>query len=182
MNRSKTGFIQYDEFIDLLNSWGFEATEDRLKELFIWLDKDQDNRISYEDLRSTAGLDITPQEALYFRQDVKKGGPVTCKYDGCWEHNHFNQKSQYCLMHQKIMREQCLDKFFMIGNKVSEKVWDHMVDQAVNANFTMSVKELTQMIEKNAKISYDHKDKEALWESFKIKANIEDNPDSLDDR
>jgi len=54
MNKSKSGFIQY-EFLDIIRAWGFDASEQLVRELFEWLDIDKDNRISYEDLRSTAG-------------------------------------------------------------------------------------------------------------------------------
>jgi Ca2+-binding EF-hand superfamily protein len=67
MNKSKTGFIQYDEFLDIIKGWGFDSSEGLIRELFDWLDKDKDNRISYEDLRSTAGQDVTPTEQLFFR-------------------------------------------------------------------------------------------------------------------
>lgn len=99
MNKSKTGFILLDEFIDLMKAWGFDASESHVKELFEWLDNDKDNRISYEDLRSTAGLEVRPMEQLFFRQDAKPAKPITCKYEKCWENNNFNAKSQYCQLH-----------------------------------------------------------------------------------
>jgi len=55
MNKTKTGFVYYDEFFELIVSWGFDANEDLIKELFEWLDNDKDGKISFEDLRSTAG-------------------------------------------------------------------------------------------------------------------------------
>jgi Ca2+-binding EF-hand superfamily protein len=64
-----------------------------IKELFEWLDYDKDSKISYEDLRSTAGLDLAPRENLYFRQDAKPAKQITCKYEKCWENNNFNSKS-----------------------------------------------------------------------------------------
>ena len=60
MNKSKTGFILYDEFLDLTRAWGFDASEILIRDLFDWLDTDHDCRISFEDLRSTAGLDLAP--------------------------------------------------------------------------------------------------------------------------
>jgi len=39
----------------MIISWGFEANEGLIKELFEWLDYDKDHKISFEDLRSTAG-------------------------------------------------------------------------------------------------------------------------------
>lgn len=55
INKSKSGFILYDEFLDIIKAWGFDASESLIRELFEWLDFDKDNKISYEDLRSTAG-------------------------------------------------------------------------------------------------------------------------------
>ena len=75
------------------------------------MDLDGDQRISYEDLRGTAGKEISPMEQLFFRQDVKPGKNITCKYEKCWENNNFNSKSQYCQLHQKVMRNQSLEKF-----------------------------------------------------------------------
>ena len=67
MNKSKTGSISYEEFTDLLKAWGFDANEELMREIFNWLDSDKDNKISYEDLRSTAGLEVRPMEQLFFR-------------------------------------------------------------------------------------------------------------------
>ena len=62
MNKSKSGFIHYEEFLDQIKHWGFDASEQLIRELFEWLDADKDNRISYDDLRSTAGQDVSPME------------------------------------------------------------------------------------------------------------------------
>lgn len=115
MNKSRSGFIKFEEFRDMVLSWGFEAPELMIKEIFDWLDFDKDHKISFEDLRATAGQDLAPKEALYFRQDIKPGKSVTCKYEKCWENNVFNSKSQYCHLHQKILRNIALDKFASIA-------------------------------------------------------------------
>ncbi len=67
MNKSRSGFIQFEEFKEMILSWGFEVPEQMIKEVFDWLDFDKDKQISFEDLRSTAGQDLAPREALYFR-------------------------------------------------------------------------------------------------------------------
>ena len=43
-------------------NWGFDATEELIQDLFNWLDYDKDNKISFEDLRMTAGKEISPME------------------------------------------------------------------------------------------------------------------------
>jgi len=80
----------------MMQQWGFLSTEEGILQLFDWLDADKDGRISYEDLRSTAGKDIAPMEQLYFRQDIKTSKVITCKYPKCYENNNFNDKSHYC--------------------------------------------------------------------------------------
>ena len=60
MNHSKDGFIDYAKLQQMVENWGFEATESSVSELFNWLDYDKDGLISYEDLRSTAGREIAP--------------------------------------------------------------------------------------------------------------------------
>ena len=50
-----------------MNHWSFIAPEEQIRELFNWLDKDKDGQLSFEDLRATIGLDVSPQEGVYFR-------------------------------------------------------------------------------------------------------------------
>ena len=109
MNSSHTGFIAFDEFTELMRSWGFEAPATVMLELFEWIDTDGDSKITFEDLRSSAGKTITPMENLFFRQDVpKRGNFIVCKMERCFENNNFNSKSAYCNMHYKILRHKCL--------------------------------------------------------------------------
>ena len=53
--------------MELMHHWGFKASEDEIRDLFNWLDKDQDGELSFLDLRETIGLDVSPKEAVYFR-------------------------------------------------------------------------------------------------------------------
>jgi len=41
----------------------------------------------------------------------------------------------------------------------------------------MTVKEVVYLIYKTVSMPLNNKDKEAIWESFKVKPNLEDNPD-----
>lgn len=54
-----------------MNFWSFIATDDETRDLFNWLDKDKDGELSFNDLRETIGLDVSPKEVVYFRQNVK---------------------------------------------------------------------------------------------------------------
>jgi Ca2+-binding EF-hand superfamily protein len=51
----------------MILSWGFEAPSTMIREVFDWFDHDRDGKICFEDLRATAGQDLAPREALYFR-------------------------------------------------------------------------------------------------------------------
>lgn len=51
LNKDRNGYIEFNDFYYVFKSWGFEASDDAIKELFAWLDQDKDNRISFEDLR-----------------------------------------------------------------------------------------------------------------------------------
>jgi Ca2+-binding EF-hand superfamily protein len=55
MNKTRSGFIQFEEFYEMILSWGFDAPEYMIREVFDWLDYDKDNKICFEDLRATAG-------------------------------------------------------------------------------------------------------------------------------
>ena len=179
MNKSKTGFIQYDEFLDIVRAWGFDASEALIRDLFEWLDSDKDNRISYDDLRSTAGQDLSPMEQLFFRQDVKPAKNITCKYEKCWENNNFNSKSQFCQLHQKIMRNLCLDKFAQVALNAEDFLWEDIVRIITASNFEMKIQDISNVLTNILGIRLTNKEKESIWETFKIKHYLEDNHDDV---
>lgn len=177
MNKSKTGYILAEEFAELVSGWGFEAPQSGIKEVFDWLDFDRDGRLTFEDLRATAGQDLAPKEALYFRQDVKPGKSVTCKYEGCWENNNFNSKSQYCQLHQKILRNIAMDRFQHAASRANDDQWEALSDAIIKTDFNMTVGSLGFLLFEKIGLTLSLKEKEAIWESFKSKQALEDNPD-----
>ena len=55
----------------------------------------------------------------------------------------------------------------------------------MQADFSLTVAEVDQLLRSTFRVgavTLSNKDKEALWESFKVRQAVEDNPDSLDDR
>ncbi len=40
INKSRTGYIEYPDFHDIVISWGFDASEELIQDLFNWLDCD----------------------------------------------------------------------------------------------------------------------------------------------
>ena len=161
--------------------WGFDASERNITDLFNWLDADGDGMISFEDLRSTAGQDITPQEGLYFRQDRKPTKQITCKYPKCWENNNFNSKSVYCQLHQKVMRNNALDKFSTISYQMNDNDWDKTTDLVARDGCVMKVGRFLQILKR-----FNHRltkwDVECIVEAFRTTQNAEEEDDKLDNR
>lgn len=52
----------------------------------------------------------------------------------------------------------------------------------IQHNYSMTVKEFTSFIYKFSNYSLTPKEKEYIWDSFRAKDNVEDNPDHLDER
>jgi hypothetical protein len=94
---------------------------------------------------------------------------VTCKYEKCWENNIFNSKSQYCHLHQKILRNICTDKFALIATSSSDDKWESLIDHLARKDFTMKIHQLDSLLKNTLKIEFSYKEKEALFETFKVK-------------
>ena len=62
--------MTFSRFSELMSFWGFVATDDQTNALFNWMDRDQDGKLSFEDMKETIGLDVSPKEAVYFRQNI----------------------------------------------------------------------------------------------------------------
>lgn len=50
------------------------------------------------------------------------------------------------------------------------------------SNFEMRIKDFNNMLGRFMGFSLKDMEKEAIWETFKVKENMEDNPDKMDDR
>ena len=98
-----------------MHFWGYVVTEEAMLDLFNWMDKDQDGKLSFTDLRETIGLDVSPKEAMYFRQNVKNSKSQPCEYPSCWENTLYNNRSAYCPLHQKVMKNSTIDLFNQIS-------------------------------------------------------------------
>ena len=142
LDRYKQGHVTFDKFQEILTSWGFEAKESQQKSLFNWLDYDKDQKISFLDLRSSIGLEILPMESFFFRQDVKHGKKATCIYEDCWENNSFNQSSQYCQLHQKIIKNYIQDLLVKISQKMSSETWSKFTKELAESRNIVSLKRL----------------------------------------
>jgi len=89
-----------------MREWGFDCSDQHIKDFFEWMDKDGDNKISFEDLRDSVGKEMTTSfDESPFRGESKKGKPIVCKYERCFENNSFNASSMYCQLHQKMLKD-----------------------------------------------------------------------------
>ena len=113
-------YVQYERFAELMNFWGFIAPETEVRNLYNWLDQDKDGQLSFEDLRETIGLDVSPQEGVYFRQNIKNSKSQPCHFPSCWENTLYNNRSAYCPLHQKIMKNSTIDLFNQISTKMPQ--------------------------------------------------------------
>ena len=84
LNRSKTGKITQDEFKFYLNHWGITTTPQEFEEIWSKYDLDKDGFISYADFQATLGMELFPQEGLYFRQDKETAVRIeSCQHPEC---------------------------------------------------------------------------------------------------
>jgi|LauGreDrversion4_2_1035121.scaffolds.fasta_scaffold59065_1 hypothetical protein len=74
----------------------------------------------------------------------------------------------------------------MISSKASDDQWQQLSAAIVKADFSMTVAEVDILLRKVFKgsnlLTLSGREKEALWESFKVRQALEDNPDVLEDR
>ena len=82
--------------------WGLPITEEQFKEVYDFIDHDKDGKITYEDLQQSVGKFISPEECLYFRQDIPPAKLKTCRQENCW--NNTKGMGQYCNLHYTIFR------------------------------------------------------------------------------
>ena len=111
-------------------------------EVFDWLDFDKDKKISFLDLKHTLGFELMPQEQFFFRQDVAPKKKMTCRYAGCWENTQFNEKSPYCPLHQKIIRNLVIDLFERINQQITDSAWLDFKADLQRTNYIVSIAKL----------------------------------------
>ena len=80
------------------------------------------------------------------------------------------------------MRNLCLDKFAQISEKADEDRWNELIKVIVESNFQMKIKELSNVLQNTLGIILTYKEKEFIWETFKVKHYLEDNPDDINER
>ena len=123
------------------------ATNQQVQDLFIWLDHDKDGQLCFEDLRETIGLDVSPKEAVYFRQNVRNSKNQPCNYPSCWENTLYQNKSTYCALHQKVMKNSTNDFFNSISQKLPKQEWELFSSEMIKQKYRVKLGDLSQLIE-----------------------------------
>lgn len=67
------------------------------------------------------------------------------------------------------MRNLCLDKFSQIAAKADEEKWNSLVKIICESDYQMKIKELSNVLQNLIGIKLNHKEKECVWEAFKVK-------------
>lgn len=168
LDRYHRGFVTFEQFHEIVQSWGFASEKAVIKEGFDWLDYDKDQKISFLDLKHTIGLELMPQEQFFFRQDIPRQKNLTCKYLECWENTQFDSKSPYCPLHQKIIRNLVIDLFERLNRKISDSLWLDFRAELRRSSYIVSIGNLQTMLNKYAPDTVlNYKDKEFIYEAFK---------------
>jgi hypothetical protein len=110
-------------------------------------------------------LEILPQEQFFFRQDVQFGKKRTCTYQDCWENNSFNQKSQYCHLHQKMIKSYTANLFDKLYQHIEK--WEDFLDSLKKSNNIISIGNLTNLVKEYSGYVLSYKDKEFILEIYK---------------
>lgn len=111
-----------------------------VKELFDYMDYDKDGLITYADLTMTIGKEITPMGGAYFRSNAIPNRCIPCRFDGCWENTIFNaHHSQYCNLHQNIIRNEVIQFFSKLALSMEEDIWDMFSTQLKRKNCLVTI-------------------------------------------
>jgi len=175
-------YVSFARFHDLIGFWGFVASAEQIREVFEWLDSDKDGKLSFEDVRETIGLDVAPKEGNYFRQNVVNSKSQPCNYPSCWENTLYNNRSSFCPLHQKIMKNACIDLFNQISQKLPRQEWELFSSELIKTQYRTTLGQLSQLLEQFTSQPLTKQQMVAIFETFKVNRNIEDNPEEMTER
>jgi hypothetical protein len=69
-----------------------------------------------------------------------------------------------------------------MSQRMTKQSWDNFTADITSKKFYLTIRELDELIQINGQKPLSYKMKECLFESFKVKKNIEDNPEDLNER
>lgn len=92
---------------------------------------------------------------------------MTCVYEDCWEDNKFNQKSVYCPLHQKIIRNYVNDLFVKISLIMTTQEWNDLSSLLAQSKNIVSLSDLGTYIKKASGYNLSIKEKEFIYEVYK---------------
>jgi len=93
---------------------------------------------------------------------------IICRYDDCWENNSFNQKSAYCALHQKIIRNLVMDLFERVSQQMGDEDWLNFKADLQNTKNIIPIGKLQMLLYKYANHTIlSAQEKEFIYETFK---------------
>ena len=121
-------------------------------------------------------------EQYYFRQpNGKLGKSAPCLYPQCFENTQFS-RSPYCSLHQKVLKNQTMDLFNSISSKADKKQWELLTYELIKRKYTCTCQELSNLLNHFITEKLTRHQMEAIWETFKVNKNVEENAELVEDR
>jgi hypothetical protein len=75
-----------------------------------------------------------------------------------------------------------LEMYNKLVKKLSESKWESFTSEIAEKDFVMTIQEVGDLFIKYRGTKLLESEKECLWETFKLKTFLEDNPDRLEER
>jgi len=75
-----------------------------------------------------------------------------------------------------------MDLFNSISAKVPTQEWELLTSELIKKKYVVTLKELATLLKDYGAKKVTPQQQEALWETFKVKKNLEDNPEDMGDR
>ena len=121
-------------------------------------------------------------EAIYFRQNIRGSKNQPCQYPGCWENTLFNNKSSYCPLHQKVMRNTTIDLFNTFSQKMQSQEWELFTSELIKKEYKVTLRDLSQLLLNFTNKELSRRQMTNIYETYKVHRNAEDNPEEVEDR
>ena len=85
-------------------------------------------------------------------------------------------------MHQKVMKNSCIDLFNQISQKLPRQEWELFSSELIKTKYRIMLGKLSQLLEQFTSTPLTKQQMSFLFESYKVNKNIEDNPDEIAER
>lgn len=91
-------------------------------------------------------------------------------------------RSPYCQLHQKILKNKTVDLFNAVRLKSDQHKWELLTQELTKRRYEIKLNDLSELLDKYSNLTLSKEQMEAIWETFKVKKNIEENPEDVAER